>query len=140
MVKFFDMDQKKWVCRDMYCSENSKSKFHTLKESIFGVIDFTIKLVGTNLDLVLDSSGNPITETFTVSYSVGNGSGSVPASTSLTKGSQIQLAGQGSVIAPSGKHMVGWQTKNADGVVNGSYRLNQSITIWDNLELQAWFE
>lgn len=140
MVKFFDMDQKKWVCRDMYCSESSKSKFHTLKESIFGVIDMSIKLVGTNLDLVFDSNGNPITERFTISYKLGDGSGSVPSSTTYTKGSQVQLAGQGSVVAPSGKYMVGWQTKNADGVINGSYRLNQSITLWSNLELFAWFE
>ena len=140
MVKFFDVDQKKWVCRDMYCSENTKSKLFTLNESLFGVLDMSIKLVGTNLDLTFDNEGNLLTETFNVSYNVGDGTGSVNSSSSFTKGTQVTLAGQGSVIAPSGKHMVGWQTKNSDGVINGSYRLNQSITLWSDLELYAWFE
>ena len=136
MVKFFDMDQKKWVCRDMYCSENSKSKFHTLKESIFGVIDMSIKLVGTNLDL--DENMNEIQ--YTVSYNVGDGTGSTEASYTRTRGSQVTLAGQGNVVAPTGKALVGWQTKNSDGVVNGSYLLNQSVTLWSDLILYAWYK
>lgn len=136
MVKFFDTDQKRWVCRDMYCAENTKSKLHTLKEEIFGVIDMSIKLVGTNLDV--DENMNEIQ--FTVSYDVGDGTGSVETSYSRTKGSQITLAGQGNVIAPTGKALVGWQTKNSEGVVNGSYRLNQSVTLWSDLTLYAWYE
>lgn len=136
LVKFFDTDQKKWVCRDMYCAESSKSKLHTLKQSLFGVIDMSIKLVGTNLDL--DENMNEIQHT--VSYNVGDGTGSTEASYTRTRGSQVTLAGQGSVIAPEGKALVGWQTKNSDGVVNGSYLLNQSVTLWSDLTLYAWYK
>lgn len=139
-VKFFDTDQKKWVCRDMYCSENSKGKFFTLKESIFGVIDMSIKLVGTNLDLEFDENGDVVTKTYTIKYNINGGSGSVAPSVSVTKGSQVELAGQGNINAPNGKALVGWQTKNTKGEVNGSYRINQSVTVWDNLELYAWYE
>ena len=136
MVKFFDVDQKKWVSRDMYCTENSKSRLFTLHKSLIGVLDMSIKLVGTNLDL--DDALQ--VKTYTVSYLINGGTGSVEDSKTVTRGSQIELAGLGSIVAPTGKALVGWQTKNSAGTVTGSYRINQSITVWNDLTLYAWYE
>lgn len=140
MVKFFDVDQKKWVCRDMYCSENTKEKFFTLKESLFGVINMSIKLVGTNLDLKFDSDGNLVEEMFSVSYNINGGTGSIGQNLTVPKGTQVTLEKQGKIIPPANKYMVGWQTKNEDGEITGSYLLGQSITLWNDLELYAWYK
>jgi hypothetical protein len=136
LVKFFDVDSQRWVTRDMYCSENSKSKLYTMQKSLFGVVDVKIKLVGTNLDLTDELQEKK----YTISYNLGDGSGAVSEPVTVTRGSQVVIADQQDVIAPTGKHMIGWQTKNDSGEVNGSYLLNQSITVWKDLNLYAWFE
>ena len=134
LVKFFNVDQNAWVARDMYCAENSKSKLYTLKESLIGVLDLSIKLVGTNLDIKDDET------LLSVSYNLGDGSGTTPATLSnITKGTQIELAGNTGINPPQGKYLAGWQTFE-NGKVSGSYGKNQSITLWESLALYAWYK
>lgn len=135
MVKFFDVDQKKWVSRDMYCTENSKSRLYTLKQSLIGVIDMSIKLVGTNNDL--DDSLS--VKKYTVKYDLNGGTGTKDDDVSVTRGSQIVLSSGDNIVAPTGKALIGWQTKSGE-TVTGSYKINQSITLWKDLTLYAWYE
>lgn len=135
MVKFFDVDNKKWVCRDMYCSENTKGKLFTLKASLIGQIDVSIKLVGTNLDLTNDLQE----KTYTITYNTGDSSDAYRTQ-SATRGSQVVLSNGSWLIAPENKYPAGWQTKNAFGEVTGSYGFNQSITLWDDLILYPWYK
>lgn len=128
-AKFFDIDKGEWVFRQMYCSENSISKLHTLKQSLIGVMDYSIKLVGTNNDVNQDA-------TYSVTYNSNGGSGTVSSKTGLTWGSQVKID-SGSTLSKSGYNFVGW-SKIKNGEL--SYRPNQSTTLWDNITLYAVWE
>ena len=140
-VEFFDTDKGDWITRDMYCSENNISKFFTLKQSLIGAMDYTIKLVGTNLDLEerigVDSSGN--IKQMIVTYSAGEGSGTIK-SEETEWGGQVKLAdGSNLLVAPDGKSFKRWVTKNGE-TITGCYGGNQSITVWGDLNLVAEYQ
>ena len=139
-VKFFDMDDAKWRERDMYWTEDSKSKFFLMQKHIVGVRDYSIKLVGTNLDLdvVVDEDGNEkyALPKYTISYHESSGT---------TK--KVVVAGENEIIrsftsdtVPEGKHFGGWIDKDGDTIV-GYYSSNkQSVTVWKDLNLYPWWK
>ena len=137
-VEFFDTDKGDWVIRDMYCSENTRSRFFTLKKSLIGVMDYSIKLVGTNLDMSQDSE-------LTITYDLNGGSGDILTTDGqkpqekIEWGGQIHLASSKYLSAPSGKHFDCWVTKNGE-TITGQYGANQSLTVWDNLHFFAQYK
>lgn len=137
-VKFFDTDEGKWVKRDMYCSENAIGKLFNMKKSLIGVLDYTIKLVGTNLDLKtiyednIDAEGNI---SFTISYDSSGLSKSIPAQ-SVEWGEEIKTASD-SDISITGGNFVCWERINDSGDVIGEYGANQSVTVWSDIKLRA---
>ena len=147
-VEFFDIDSGKRVTRDMYCSSNSRNKLHILDKKLLGFADIPITFVGTNLDqdveLTMNEDGTitetPKLNTFTIAYNLNGGTGTAPESkTDVTFGSQAVLSDGTGVIAPTGKHLVGWTTKNGSED-DGWYGLGQSITVWKSMTLYAWYE
>jgi hypothetical protein len=137
-VRFFDMDDAKWVTRDMYCTENNKSKFFMMDRHIVGARDITIKLVGTNLDLktvVEKGVEKYVLNTYTVKY---NESGKA-TSKSVTEGDQFVMKSSTTEAAPSGKRLAGWIDKDGDNII-GYYTTNQSTTVWKNLNLYPWWK
>lgn len=137
LVTFFNVDEGKWVTRDMYCTESSRDKLMTLKQSLIGTFNITVKLVGTNLDLARDSNGKLLEKT--VTYNLNGGGGTPPATKSYARGENVVLATSEGFTAPSGKHFVNWVTMK-DGDVTGSYIAGSSTTLWEDLTLYAQWE
>lgn len=140
-VEFFNVDQKKWVSRDMYCSENSKQRFYMLSKKLIGVQDITLKFVGTNLDVktALDENNREY-------YYVGKKSVKYYENSTLTQTDNVNYAGHlelkdsTSETVPTGKHFSGWIDKDSNGNIKGYYGAGQSITVWNNLNLYPWWE
>lgn len=143
LVTFFNVDTGKWVTRDMYCTESSRNKLFTLKQSLIGAFNISVKLVGTNLDLVrtTDKDGNlDKVAPKKITYNLNGGTGTTPpAQTDIYRGTQVTLAGTNGITAPSGKHFVCWSTMDGQGVT-GSYTAGQATTIWEDLNLFAQWE
>jgi hypothetical protein len=137
LVTFFNVDEGKWVTRDMYCTENSRDKLLTLKQSLIGSFNITVKLVGTNLDLARDSNGKLLEKT--VSYNINGGTGVNPTTQSFSRGTNVNIATSEGIVAPSGKHFVCWSTMK-DGEITGSYVAGSSTTLWEDLVLYAQWE
>lgn len=137
LVTFFNVDEGRWVTRDMYCTENSRDKLLTLKQSLIGSFNITVKLVGTNLDLARDSNGKLLEKT--VSYNINGGSGVNPTTQSFSRGTNVNIATSEGIVAPSGKHFVCWSTMK-DGEITGSYVAGSSTTLWEDLVLYAQWE
>ena len=127
-VTFYDIDTTQWLTREMYCSSSEKQRIHNFGTDLLGVVDFTVKLVGTNNDLT--QLGN----TMTVKYYDANGT-LRNTDTSTTWSQQYTL--KTSSILPAGTTgtLLQWNTKQ-DGT-GFSYVPNQNITLWDNLDLYA---
>lgn len=128
-VKFFDVDEGKWVRREMYCSENQINKLFTLDKSLIGVLDYSIKLVGTNRDVFVN-------QTYTITYNSNGGTGTIQSETGIPWGDERTIS-SGSGISKEGHSLAGWSL-TSDGKAN--YAPNQETTIWDNLTLYAVWE
>lgn len=137
-VRFFNADEGKWITRNMYCTENSKSKFFMLQRHLLGVRDYKLKFVGTNLDLegISDTKGAFKYEIpkRTVKYN-----DSKASTLSVDKGDQISIKSSTTDTVPSGKHFAGWVDKEGDTII-GYYSPEQSITVWKNLNLYTWWK
>lgn len=141
MVEFFDTDDKEWVSRDMYCSENTISKFMTLKQSLIGSLDYVIKLVGTNLDLeeiigVETTEGGSQLKKFTVKYNPNGGGGSA-YSDKISWGGYVDLPSGTVFTVPSGKSSFSHWERRLSGVAVGAYGANQRTTVWEDMDLYA---
>ena len=75
--------------------------------------------------LLLASCPTETEPEYTVSFRVGEGSGSAPASQTVKAGESITLPEQGVMTAPSGKTFVGWKT----GGASTTYKPGASVTI-----------
>jgi hypothetical protein len=64
----------------------------------------------------------------TVSFSAGGGSGTVPASKTVTSGDSITLPNEGSMTAPAGQVFDGWTANGQNYAVGGSYPVTGDIT------------
>lgn len=141
MVKFFDVDEGKWVTRDMYCTESSMSQLYNMKQSLIGVIDCTIKFVGTNLDLETTYKDNIDQDnniSFTMTYNYG--SFQLP----YDKDGFIEKKGWGdSLKLPEysglSKGSYKWVCRKggAGSEKLGEYLPTQTVTIWDNMNFYA---
>ena len=130
-ARFFDVDSGEWITRDMYCTESSRQKLLTLKQSLVGVLDFSVKLVATNTDI--DDRD------YTITYNLNGATGNVPSSKVVKRGNQVILSDGSEMTAPVGKFLKYWVTKNGDNIT-GYYLPSQSTTIWKNLNLYAHWE
>lgn len=130
-VRFFDVDEGEWITRDMYCTENSKDKLFTLNQSLLGAMGVTIKLVATNIDVDIT--------THTVKYNLNGGTGTTPSSTTVNRGDQLELDSGESLVASTGKHLAYWVTKSGN-TITGYYVPSQSISVWKDLDLYAYWE
>ena len=138
-AEFFNTDTGEWIRREMYCSENTVSKFFMLGQRLIGAQDYTIKLVGTNRDLKEDGT---ITKDYTITYNANGGEGTI-ASEKTKWGGQVTISDGTGLTAPTGKHLKYWEartTKDGQTVVNGYYAPNQSTTIWTDMNLYAIWE
>lgn len=137
-VRFFNSDEGKWVTRNMYCSESSKSKFFMMQRHLLGVRDYKLKFVGTNLDLEGVSKGdNSYSYQIpkrTVKYNDASSS-----TTTVEKGDQIKIKNTTTDAVPEGKHFAGWVDKDGDNII-GYYSPEQSTTVWKNLNLYTWWK
>ena len=70
--------------------------------------------------------------TYTVSFVVGEGSGSAPANQTVT-GSSVTLPGQGAMIAPAGKPFAGWTIGSGSTI----YEDGASVTITEDTVFTA---
>lgn len=129
-VKYFDIDKGDWVTHDMAITGNDRKKIYSQGRKIMGMQDFTIKLVGTNLDVEYVDK--------TITYKANGGSGSDVTKTYSMADQTRLLTADDSGFSKSGYHIAEWNTK-ADGT-GYTYGLNQSITLWDNLTLYAIWE
>lgn len=130
-VRFFDVDEGNWITRDMYCTESSKDKLFTLNQSLLGAMGVSIKLVATNTDINIT--------THTVKYNLNGGTGTSPETITIDRGDQLKLDSGENLIAPTGKHLTYWVTKKGE-TITGYYVPSQSISIWKDLDLYAYWE
>ncbi|GHT97869.1 hypothetical protein FACS1894142_3360 [Spirochaetia bacterium] len=69
------------------------------------------------------------TTTYTVTYTVGRGSGDVPAKQTVDEGTAITLPNQGSMTAPSDETFDGWKDGGSTAYAAGaSYTVNANVT------------
>lgn len=141
-VEYFNMDTGKWTCREMYCTESSKSKFFMLHQTLIGTFDCALKFVGTNNDLeVIVGSDDKETygiKEYKITYSM-NGYGDAPESTKRTYASILQLPTPNIINPPADKTFY-WIVKDSYGNVFGKYSPNRKITIFNDMEFEAYFE
>ena len=140
-VRFFNVDEGKWITRDMYCSENSRSKLFTLKQSLIGVVDCVIKFVGTNLDsdtiIGSDDRLNSIGKKH-ITYNLNGGlvKENVVFETNkegITQASQVEISSVLDLTPPSGYNSFShWETPSGQ-----KYFPTQSVTLWESLDLTA---
>ena len=135
-VKFFNVDEGKWIARDMYCSENSRSKLFTLKQSLIGVVDCVIKFVGTNLDsdtiVGSDDRLNSIGNKY-IRYKNNGQDVAELNREGITQSSQVEIASGSNLTIPSGKNSFShWETPSGQ-----KYFPTQSVTLWESLDLTA---
>lgn len=138
-VRFFNVDSGKWIDRDMYCSENSRSKLFTLKQSLVGVVDCVIKFVGTNLDVETIVGSDNEHETVGKNYIKYKNNGVEVTSLNekgITQATQVVIASGANLSIPSGEnHFSHWKTSSGQ-----KYFPSQSITLWESLDLEAVWE
>jgi uncharacterized repeat protein (TIGR02543 family) len=79
------------------------------------------------VNLTADNGGKAET-TYTVSYSVGLGTGAAPASQTAKEGTVITLPYQGSMAAPSGQIFYGWLAGSSIYPAGTSYTVQGDIT------------
>lgn len=146
LAKFFDVDEGRYVTREMYCSDNSRNQLFSIKQKLIGVRDVTVKLVGTNRDVqyTIDENGNEVasTEKLNIVYNINAGTGTVSTQT-VEYGSQVTLNDGSGIIAPDGMHLVCWEAKltvNDTLTTVGQYGLGQSTTIWKGMTLYPKYE
>ena len=136
IVEYFDYDKGHTVKHEMAITGNERKKFYSYQNYLDGVIDFTIKMVGTNRKV-------PNTDDYesgidlTISY---NGNG---ADSGSDKVENHQITDQitidnGSGYSKSGYHLKEWNTKS-DGT-GQTYQPNFSMTLWQSLVLYAIWE
>lgn len=148
-VEYFNMDIGRWVTRDMYCTESSKSKFFMLNKSIISSLDCSLKLVGTNNDLKVtigtDDNGSEVENyeliKYKIEYTMGDYSsnGNAPNDEYYTYASGVTLKAPTNIINPPVGQFY-WVSRDSYGNINGKYLPNQKIVIWDNLNLEANWE
>lgn len=137
-VEFFNTDECKWVTRDMYASGQEKSKFYSLNMNLIGVIDFKIKLVGTNNDLedYLGNDGRYVVKGFNITY---DGTDQYDEHTEYA--GQITITNDPqNIFINTDKHLAYFVTKDNNGNITGKYLPNQSITMWKNIKLYPIYE
>lgn len=129
-VKYFDIDYGEWVVHDMAITGNDRKKIYSYGRKIIGMQDFTVKMVGTNLDEEYVDK--------TITYKANGGTGSDVEET-YAVGDQVTLLNENdSQFVKSGYSIAYWNTK-ADGT-GKTYLLDQSITLWKDLTLYAIWE
>ena len=128
MVKFFNVDTGEWIEREMYCSQSERQKLFYFNPELVGVLNFTIKLVATNRDVVQQQN------TKTISYNANGYNITVSSADTVNYGDQYVLP---SAPALTGYTFDHWDTKG-DGSGSGSgwkYNEGQSITIFKDITL-----
>ena len=152
-MTFFDVDKGDWVTRTMYCSENTKRQLFTLKQSLIGVLDLSLKFVGTNTDvktyIVMEDGVETEkvgTTNLIVKYDLNGGvynANSYDYNTPQEKyyASQVQIAPSENLNYPTaGYHFKYWATRDENGNYGACYGANQKTTLWNDLTLYAVWE
>lgn len=129
-VKYFDIDVGDYVVHDMAITGNDRKKIYAYGKKIIGMQDFTVKLVGTNLDADYTDK--------TITYKANGGTGSDIVNTYSVSDQVTLLNEEESEFTKSGMSIAYWNTK-ADGT-GKTYLLEDSITLWKNLTLYAIWE
>lgn len=129
-VKYFDIDYGEWVVHDMAITGNDRKKIYSYGRRIIGMQDFTVKMVGTNLDEEYVDK--------TITYKANGGTGSDVEETYAVADQVTLLNENDSQFVKSGYSIAYWNTK-ADGT-GKTYLLDQSITLWKDLTLYAIWE
>ncbi|MDR3284981.1 MAG: hypothetical protein LBS97_07380 [Treponema sp.] len=96
----------------------------TLKKAATLSLTFVCVLLVTLFTITAcdDGTNGPfVTPDFTVSYDVGAGSGTPPASQTVAQGETIYLPGQINMTAPSGQTFNGWRTSGQNYIAGESF-------------------
>lgn len=136
-IRFFNADEGKWITRNMYCTENSKSNFFMMQKHLMGVRDYKLTFVGTNLDLEGIKNGDE-SVTYEVPKRTIRYNDTKSSEISVSKGEQIKIKELTTDSVPTGKHFAGWIDKDGDNII-GYYSPEQSITVWKDLNLYTWW-
>lgn len=152
-VTFFDLDKGDWVTRIMYCTENQKRQLFALNHSLIGVIDLSLKFVGTNTDqegrIIVKDDGTEeevyTTKQYEIKYNLNGGSYTGSDYDYFTPqmkyyASQVQIAPISGVTSPYGKHFKYWAVRDENGKEVAWYGANQKTTLWHSLNLYAIWE
>ncbi len=128
IVDYFNVDLGHRVTEEMAITGNERKKLYAYGQTLVGMRDVTISLVGTNREQEKSK--------ITITYNANGGSGEVsPLTTSYAN--QIEID-SGSSLTNGTKHITTWNTK-ADGT-GKSYLPNLSLTVYENLDLYAIWE
>ncbi|MDR1353289.1 MAG: InlB B-repeat-containing protein [Treponema sp.] len=87
----------------------------------------------TTGNVVLFAQWGTATTNYTVTFVFGRGSGTAPSPQSVASGTNIDLPGQGAMIAPSGETFRGWSASTG----GQTYNAGQSYPVTGNVTLTA---
>lgn len=132
-VEYFNREKGTRVTQEMAFTGNELGKLHTFGTNYLGNVDVSIKLVATNRE-----KAGLINNTFAINFYANGGSGS--ASTQNIKWGENTTLDNGSNFTKSGYHIAYWATKDTNGNYDRFYTLGQHITVWENLNLFAFWE
>jgi hypothetical protein len=104
-----------------------------MKKATISSLAFVCVLFVTIFTITTCDNDSSVTQSFTVSYDAGTGSGTPPASQNVASGETIYLPGQGNLTAPSDQTFNGWRTSGHD------YSAGDSFTVTGNtIFLAQW--
>lgn len=97
--------------------------------SLVAVVGVTFAACGGNEDG--DNTGktpdNKGVTSFSVTYDVGNGSGTAPQRQSASAGESIYLPGQENMVSPDGYYFSGWRTSGVNYQAGDSFTVKQDV-------------
>lgn len=128
IVDYFNVDVGHRVTEEMAITGNERKKLYVYGNSLVGMRDVTLSLVGTNRGI----EKNKITITYNSNGGVGEVS---PITTSYSN--QVTID-SGSNLTNGSKHLKHWNTQ-ANGL-GKTYLPNLSLTVYENLDLYAIWE
>lgn len=127
-VNFFCVDLGKRITKEMAITQNERKTLYARGNAIYGMQNVSVKFVATNRETEYND--------LQVTYNANGGTGSIDNQTA-TYTDQIVLS-NGTEFKNGTKHIKEWNT-NSNGT-GRTYGLNQSITLWESLDLYAIWE
>jgi hypothetical protein len=128
---------KRCACAEAPVYHAAKTRGDNMKERL----KLAGRLSAAILAAILLAACSSEPEKYTVSFAVGAGSGSAPASQTVKDGESVTLPGKGEMTAPAGKAFAGWRSGSSpyyyDYDYYAYYAAGASVTITKNTVFTA---